>query len=619
MLQFQVAPLKSALNSLRNILVVIATLAVVIPLEEESVEQSKLDTGGENSSLSSQYKNFASRESTLPLRIEDLKIPDEPFARNVAIASWILELDEEKLADWLFQSTEVSWEVSQSTRDRIQTLLVQRLATNNPEQALAFALARVDPTRKQLLNTVFSEWGTRDSSTAIEQVKSLDIGDWGRLDLLESIVAVNDELDDDEKRLIIDDFREAANLPEYISESEKRERVEEPKKEWFKTLKLAQSQPKAYENLVPIAQVWIDESGIRVLDEINDSIANYGHRKKVLTEALIWLAKSQPEQAFDYALKHDVPDKKLTLNEIVRTWAKYGDGIEALRKVHGLPYSQLRRELESRGTMVWMGVDTRLYYLLSEPEPMKLLDNLHLLPASLHTEVSARAIESLVWAESPARAVEMVFQLNENLQLNAARALVEEWVRRDLNACVEWVLSSPDSKDLRNKLYHTLAWKLLDKGERELAFQVGLRQPIPYHGFGLEGDLMRDIASDDLALALKLLPDVREGKTEMNAYVSVAEELFSQGKTEEAIDLGTDLKSNDRYSYYLRLSWPWASSDPVGLLSAIQQFPGVRVRSYVARQQIFWNHSTNYFTDNQLQTLETYLNEGDKIFLHENR
>ncbi|MYD46732.1 MAG: hypothetical protein F4W92_10295 [Gammaproteobacteria bacterium] len=619
MLQFQVAPLKSALYSLRNVLVVIATLAVVIPLDEESVVQSKLDTGGENTTRSSQFKKVASRESALPLRIEDLEIPDEPFARNVAIASWILELDEKKLADWLSQSTEASWEVSQSTRDRIQTLLVQRLATNNPEQALAFALARVDPIRKQLLNTVFSEWGTRDLSTAIEQIKSLDVWAYERLDLLRTIVADNDELNDDDKRQIINDFRFEENLPDHALDSEKRDRVEEPKEEWHKTLKLAQTQPQAYDDLIPIVQVWIDESGISVLDEINDSIANYGHRKKVLTEALNWLAQSQPEQAFDYALKHDVADKELTLHEIVRTWAKYGDAIEALRKVHGLPYSQLRRELESRGTMVWMGIDWKYPFASSRSEPMKLLDNLHQLPASLHEAVSVQAIERLVRTNSPAQAVEMVFQLNEDLQLSAARALVEEWASRDLNACVEWVLSSPDSKDLRNKLFHTLAWKLIDKGERELAFQVGLRQTIPYHGFGLEGDLMRDIASDDLSLALELLPDVREGKTQMNAYVSVAEELFNRGKTDEAIDLGTDLKSNDRYSYYLRLSWPWASSNPAGLLNAIQKFPGARVRSYVARQQIFWNHSTNYFTDSQLQTLETYLNEGDKIFLDENR
>lgn len=619
MLQFQVAPLKSALYSLRNILVVIATLAVVKPFEEESVVQSESDSGGENSSLSSQFKNVGSRESALPVRIEDLEIPDEPFARNVAIASWILELDEKKLSDWLSQSTEVTWEVSQSTRDRIQTLLVQHLATNNPEQALAFVLACADPIRKQLLNTVFSEWGTRDLSTAIEQAKSLDIGVYERLVLLETIVAVNDELDEDEKRQTIDDFREEEILPDYTSDSEKRERVEEPKKEWYRTLRLAQSQPNAYDNLVPIAQVWIDEAGVSVLDEINDSVINYGLRQQLLTQALSWLANSQPEQAFNYALKHDFPGKNFTLNEIVRAWAKEGDAIEALNMLHELPNSQLRRELVDQGTMVWMGIDRRLYYLPSEPEPMKLLDNLHLLPASFHREVSARAIESLVWAESPARAVEMVFQLNENLQLNAARALVEEWARRDLNACVEWVLSSPDSKDLRNKLYHTLAWKLLDKGEREFAFQVGLRQPIPYHGFGLEGDLVGDIASDDLSLALELLPNVREGRTQMNAYVSVAEEMFNRGKTEEAIDLGSDLEPKDHYHFYLRLSWTWAQSNPKEFLEAIEQFPGATVRSYVARQQIVWHHLNEYFTTNQLQTLDTYLNEDDRKFLEENR
>ena len=611
--------MKSTFNSLQRVLVVITTLSTLLTLDGDVVAQSKSDSRSVDSSRSNQTETVASNESALPTRIEDLQIPKEPFARNVAIASWILELDEQKLSDWLSQSTEVSWEVSQSTRDRIQTLLVQRLATNNPEQALTFALARVDPIRKQLLNTVFSEWGTRDLSTAIEQVKSLDIGVWGRLSLLENIVAVNDELDDNDKRQIIADFRQEEKVPDYTSDSEKREEVENPKDEWYQTLKIAKTQPRAFEDLVPIAQVWIDESGVDVLNEINDSIENYGLRKRVLTGALTWLAYSQPEQAFDYALKHDFPSKTATLKEVFRTWVEWGDGIEALKTVHGLPYSQLRKELENRGMMILMGVEWGSTTSMSNPKPMKLLENLRQLPASLHERAGVSAIERLVWVESPTRAIEMVFQLDENLQLSAAKALVEQWTRKDLDSCVEWVLSSPENKDVRNHLYHTLAWELLYEDEPELAFQVALRQPVPYHGFGLEGDLIRDVASDNLSLALELLPNVRQGKTQINAYVSVAEELFHRGKTEDAIDLGTDLESKDRYHYYLRLSWPWAESNPTGLLNAIQQFPGAAVRSYVARQQILWNPSTNYFTSSQLQTLDTHLNETDKKFIDENR
>ncbi|MXZ43600.1 MAG: hypothetical protein F4Z01_01270 [Gammaproteobacteria bacterium] len=611
--------MKSALHILQYALLVIAALVVATYLNGQNVAQSKSDSRGENSSRSSQIVKTASRAATHPVRIEDLEIPDEPFARNVAIASWILEIDENRLSDWLSQSIEATWKVPQSTRDRFQTLLIQRLATSNPEQAIAFALARADPIRTELLNAVFSEWGMKELSTAIERVKILDIEVFERLDLLETLVDVNDELDDEDKRQIIDDFRDEENLSDYALDSVKRERVEKPKEEWYKTLKLAQTQSKTYDDLVPIAQVWIDESGVSVLDEINDSVTSYGLRKELLTQALTWFANSQPEQAFNYALTHDFPGKNFTLNEIVRAWASEGDAVEALQTLNGLPNSQLRRELVDRGTMVWMGIDWKLYYRRYEPEPLKLLDNLHLLPASLHSAVSATAIESLVSAESPTRAVEMVFQLDETLQLSAARALVEEWARRDLNACVEWVLSSPDSKDLRNKLYHTLAWKLLDEGEPELAFQVGLRQPIPYHGFGLEGDLMGDIASDDLSLALELLPDVREGTTQMNAYVSVAEELFNRGKTEEAIDLGTDLESKDHYHYYLRLSWTWAQSNPKEFLEAIEQIPGTAVRSYVARQQILWHHLNNYFTTNQLRTLDTHLNERDRKYLEENR
>ena len=620
MVRSQVAPMKSALNSLQHVLVVITTLTVVMTFDGHIVAKSELDTLGGDSSEPTQIINTATSESALPSRIEDLKIPDEPFARNAAIASWILELDEQKVSDWLSQSTTTTWEVSQRTRVLIQSLLARRLTTSDPTQALEFALARVEPVRSTLLKAVLDEWATRDLNATIEQVKNLNFWAHRRLNLLENIFAVNGELSDDEEQKILQDFRDEENLTNYFLGLQRIRQVVNPKAEWYQTLKVAHTQPKVYEDLIPIAQAWIGKSGGSVLDEINNSIKNYGIRKQVLTRTLTSLAASEPEQALDYLVRNDLPNEHQILNDIVYTWAKYGDAIEALKTVHALPDSQLRKELENRIALIWMGVD--LYSHFGDDlhsDPMILLNNLDQVPPTLRGEISGTAIGRLVWSESPSQAVEQVLLLDPELQLNAAKVLVAEWIRKDQSSCIEWVLSNPDSESLRNKLYHTVSWRLLDLEELELAFQLARKQPIPDHGFGLEGDLFADIATRDLKLAQELLPNVREGKTMVTAYVGIGTEMLRRGKREEVIKLGTELPTNDRLLYYTRVSFPWAQSNPAGLLNAIEEFPSAAIRSYVALTHIYWNNSTNYFTTEQLKVLEQHLGKSERQYLEENR
>lgn len=607
--------MKSVFRMKLNVLVVLGTTVSLTTFVSSSHAQSTLESLNTNTSL---VQGETADSSSLPEHIKDLNIPVEPFARNVAIAKWILKLDRTRLSEWLEQSTEATWEVPQSTRDQVQSLLVRRLTASDPHAALKFAMARVEPVRSSLLNTVFIEWATSDVTTVVEKVKSLDLWAYEQLNLLENIFADNDELDDGDEQQILQDFRDKEDLVSYISDSEKREGVRNPKKEWYEVLKLAQTQPKKYEDLVPIAQVWINEAGVSMLGEIDDSVSNHGLRKLLFKEALTHLALSHPDQALEYVMNHDIPDRILTLNEIVRVWAKYGDPIEALNTVHALPESEHRKSMENTIALNWMGIDTR-YHFSGPTNPTLLLDNLHRLPSPLHGDISAIVMQKLVWVESPARAVQELLSLDDDLQLNAAKVLVEEWARKDQEACIEWVLSDPQSSRWRDKLYHTLVWKLLDRDEPELAFQIARKQPIPYHGYGLEGVILVDIASDDLTTAIQLLPDVRDGKTMTSAYASVGEELFLSGKSDDAIELGTELPVSERYRYYSRLTHIWAQSNPAGLIRAIKKFPSEAVRSHVALQQIWWNTSTDFFTPAQVQELEHHLLSRERQTLEEQR
>ncbi len=567
----------------------------------------------------------------LPDQIRDLEIPVLPFERNVAFASWILEIDEDKIDDWLNQSTRSSWKVKPKTRTDFQALLVQRLAGIDPEKALSFALQRLEPHRSKHMNVVFREWAQDDLNGAMERVNSLD--HWDKREVLDSVFAVSQNFSSDETSTIEREFGEDLNPPprptgSYISlDSGIRpastqpdplvgESIENPMKVWYDIVEKARPNSIHYQNLADVATAWVNESGIGALDSVRASLTNYEMRKRVLGRTLVKLVATMPNQAFDYAMELNFPGRNRTIRSMVNNWARI-DPIAAINRVHSIPSSQFRRRLEGIVLANWMSEYE--WATQFRGDPSWILESLNHIPEDFRGDASAVAVRRMVWTAAPSLAAQTVLQLDDQSQPKAARALVEAWSRKDLESALEWVKNTPEIESIRTEVLSSLVWSLATN-KPSVAFQIARELPTPSHGFGLEGEVISQIAPFAPDTAMELLPQVRGGKTKLNAYESVATVLLQSGRSKDSLELGAQLPEERglAYAYYLRMGAAWARLDPQGLVDSLDQFPTAKVRSGVATQQIRWNSSTNYFSDQQVLTLRNYLMDEDRDLLDSN-
>lgn len=247
------------------------------------------------------------------------------------------------------------------------------------------------------------------------------------------------------------------------------------------------------------------------------------------------------------------------------------------------------------------------------------MESLHLIPEELRGVASERAIQELAQRTSPSEAVEALWHLDEHSKLAASRMLLKEWLREDEKGAIEWARTHPEIEDVRSEVLHTLVLSLAPK-DPQFAFQIARDLPTPIHGFGLEGELLTSFFRGDLDTAMELLPQVREGRTKFIAYVTIGTVLLRSGRMKESLGLGSQLPTERGFAkgYYLRISTAWAQSDPQELLDEMHQFPTDEVRSAIAAQQIRWNSSTNYFSEEQIQSLRRFLIDEHQELLEGN-
>lgn len=569
--------------------------------------------------------------NNLPDQIEDLEIPVLPFDRNVAFASWILELDEEKIVDWLTQSTRSSWKAKPKTRSDVQALLVRRLTGIDPEKALNFALQRLEPHRSTMMNIVFEEWAQDDLDGAMQRVNSLEYFD--KREVLDSVFAVSENFSLDETSTIEKEFGEDLNPPprpigSYISldscirpastqpDPLVGDSIENPMNVWYAIVENARPNSIHYQNLAEVATAWVNESGIGVLDAIRASLSDYEIRKSVVSSTLVKLVATMPDQAFEYAIEIKFPGRNRTIRLMVNKWARI-DPIAAINRVHSIPSSQFRRRLEGIVLANWMSEYE--WAAQFRGDPSWILESLSLIPEDFRGDASAVAVRRMVRTASPSLAAQTVLQMDDQSQPKAARALVEAWSRKDLESAIEWAKATPEIESIRTEVLSSLVWSIA-QDKPSVAFQIAREITTPGHGFGLEGEVISQIAPFEPDTAMELLPHVRDGKTKLNAYESVATVLLQSGRTKETLELGTQLPEERgfAYAYYLRMGAAWARFDPQGLVDSLDQFPTAEVRSGVATQQIRWNSSTNRFSEQQVLALRNYLIDEDRDFLDSN-
>lgn len=543
----------------------------------------------QESSLSSNQSSFTYEGVD---SLGNLSSYDAGFDRAVALHRLLASANEQQLAEMLQQSKHLD---THSQRREIQNAIFQRFASLDPVAALE-QIAIVPPLeRDAVIATTFSQWSLDDLDGAKEHAKSLQR--FQKLAALRGILKARDDLSEERRREIARQIGNEQLAIDLIAESKLAESMQNPEQAWSDLVNDAIGNAAQSGLLIQIAQAWVDVSGLSVLNEINRTLVDRQTRQSVLHAIIHRLVQTNPQETFDYVnnLKEDGADILVTL---ARAWSSL-DPESALNAALTVESDRLRRNLEYAIAQVWASSD-----------PHFILNNLDRLPASSRATAQSEAIMAIA-RTSPEQAAQLMAGMDDpSSQYSVGYAIVSNWVRTDIPAALDWVLTTGELKSLREHLLPVVLTSLARENP-ELAMQTALEQPIGSYGSGMEVRVLSYIASFDPEKALEMLPRVREGQTHFYAHISVGGALVRAGLAESAFELASSLQESQRERYYGNLIGTWAASDTKGLYQNIDQFPTAETRSSAALELLTWNSWQKSLSGEQIERAKTFLTEKD--------
>ncbi|MCY3541695.1 MAG: hypothetical protein F4X56_05490 [Gammaproteobacteria bacterium] len=558
--------------------------------------------------------------------LTDKRLNENSVERFVAVYSHVADLPSKAVEGRLKQFPYKN--LSPRVQKELQIALLQRLSNDDPNAALEFSLGREEDESEKFVRIVFDVWVTIDLEEVIDRARDLN---WrASHQALDSIVRAYSELPLTELRDIASKMSLDRKLAvELYGTHVNVELIEDPRKSWYEIAELTAEDNSWYENRAlfeRLATRWFIDDGFAVLDEIRNGSKNgfswYSVESYSVEAILKSATKSSPQDAFEYVT--NLPRREYILEDIViRRWAT-ADLRSAIDAVAAISSDDMKEDFQRDIAGIW-----------AEMEPRYILQNLDVIPAKARF-VAARVGVRTIAKSSLHEAGDFALQIEDSsLRTIAVRWLLPIWSKEEPHSLLDWLLKDSSDTGLIEEIREQLVFNLLDSDPIR-AFQLAREHPIAdwepgwdgqirqsqlmipsdTSGVGLEAQIFDDISESDLALALELLEDVREGITKRVATLQVGRALRYRGDIQEAIDLAQKLTETERDWYFSLIIFDWIKGDPSGLADEISKFPKEETRSTVAQRLLRWNRRYDQLSEKQIDTLQKHLTEDDRDQLH---
>ena len=551
-----------------------------------------------------------------------------------ALSELLSDMDEDHVADLLTHSQEVFGE---SNRYDLQFAMIQRLAQQNPNRALSFVLEMDSSNNiRGFLTGIFEDWVHSNLDEAVMRGRTLS--QYHKRIALSTIMQERTDLSDTTILAIAQDLDNEQMVTSARAERRIEEAIDAPESAWDELARDLQDDLANLRTLSRVATSWVEKSGLVVLDDVYQSLTNAQTRQSVMYHVLEEVAQTDPGGAFDYALTLESDPHNSIVNNIANIWVS-SDPRSALTAAIGLEQDTLRKTMvESdprsaltaaigleqdtlRKTMVESAIRA---WALSEPKQM--LEEIGTLPADLQESASNAAL-SKIFSQSPKEAADLVAAMEpSSVKTSSASSVAREWSDRDHYAALEWILNEPGVAEIRSELLSSIMHNLV-RADLEFAMDIALEQPIDKDMFvypmdspgelGLEFFVIRSLASSDVDRAIELLPQVREGSTQVLSFHEVAQALLGKDEVDRAFDIIQQVPKSERKKVYQVLSMSWVSTDPQGMLKSLDRFPSEEDRSQAAVLLVAFNKFTFALSREQIEEVKKHLSEEHAKALEE--
>lgn len=571
------------------------------------------------------HTNYPSFDS-----LEEPNLYENSFQLRLAVYSHVAGLSAQELMAELKKISNETEELSRHVREELQSALIERLAIVNPKAATDFVVEQFEPISNQselkhvqrylnveedtsmpMVQTVFRDWATTDRQSAIDKAKKLT-GDTKNNALIGILEALSGQSLDTYREIARELGDEEQGTDAYLL-SLATNRVNDPRAAWHEVIALFKPNNFVhFRALRNIAKQWYEQIGFGVLDTVDNSKLDKKIKSDLIVQLLVQAVADQPYQAFQYALAMPSENRDSSAtSRVVLKWAA-SDPEAAYQAVSSIEQSGDREYYQLRVVRFW-----------ALNEPRSVLDFMDSFPPNVKKMVIHDAIEGIARI-SPKEAAELAVEHGSGgLDDYLPSGVIGIWLEIDLEAALNWVYSGPLEGEKRYTWVSAITSNLVESDPRR-AFDLAVKQEIPDTNFlgtelyqtGLEAEVILDISFQDLALAVELLPKVREGRTKTSAYESIGRRYIEIGDSKNAFELGLQLTDTDQTEYFQSISWTWAKIDPTGLIESLKDFPTEEIRSAVA-SRLTKGRIRDEFTDAQLEVLKQFLSDTDRKALEQ--
>lgn len=573
---------------------------------EDQSSTVQIDNSGNEQSAPKDESSAAMPPKKVLGDLDDLDQFKSSFERGLALRNLLLNSDEAQVADLLNQSEDV---FSNNQRSGIQTVVIRRFAQLNPKLALRHVREMSErnyPAR--FVGVVYQEWAHSNLDEAIAHARTLD-DDW-KQSALRAIVQERNDLSEEVLKSIARDLGDEQIAITAIARQKLEDAMEDPERAWNEYAINMQDDRQHMWSILQVASVWVEQSGLGVLDQIYQSLTNLDMRQDVMRHVLQDVAASNPAEAFRIALTIENDQYQMIARNVIRTWAR-SNPQAALTAASSVEKKTLRRELEEEVVDTW-----------ADEEPHRVLDSVDSLPRYVQASAISSALGQIV-RESPKEAVSLIAGMESSAtRLSAANTVASTWSYQDPKSALDWILNEPSVEDLRPQLLSGIMHRLV-RVDPELAMSAALSQPIEegkggmWRGMGMELNVISSLSYSDLDKALELLPRVRKGPTKLQAYQMVSGALIRNGDIDEALNMAQLFPESERSDFYLAVGTAWAHSDPEGLLNSMSRLPTKEAKSRAAKSLISYNSYQESLTNEQIEEAKKYLTDEDAKALEE--
>lgn len=179
--------------------------------------------------------------------------------------------------------------------------------------------------------------------------------------------------------------------------------------------------------------------------------------------------------------------------------------------------------------------------------PLALLQNIADFPNKAQVNAQRIAIGEIA-NTSPHDAIKALAQVPSDESKNVAEQLAYRWAMKNVQEVVDWIQTDPTVQD--DLLVEV--FRVLVRTDPEAAVNLALDRPVRSSHFNLEYQVIRLLISDNkIEESLALLPRVREGFSQVDAFYLVGLNLALNKNINQALELGEQLSASRR-DLYLR-------------------------------------------------------------------